>query len=380
MKRLSKIYALSLLALLSVTACVEDFNADLPSDTVGMLVVSGDIISDTTCVFAVSRTYSLNEEEVPTDISKIDAQVKVVGSDGSSWQAVAQGNGKFEAVLGTLNPEVEYHLEVAYDGETYTSTAQRPLVTEPIDSLSYKQAVEYGPVNIYLSVTGDEDAYYVWNFEEVWELRSYMTATSYFDVAARKVKPGAGYARSLGWSCSVSSSTLVGTVINNEGHALINKPVYSIQANDYRLSVLYSTNFIQRRVSKAEYEYYSEKAKISEGSGGLFGTQPSELPTNITCTNSAKKAIGYVGVNMNVSTKRLFIDNKDIKFRETLNCPVVFASDFTPPKSEEEMYNSGYWAIEGTGVSTTWTYERCVNVRALGATIFSRPSYWPIKK
>ena len=69
MKRMKHIIAtLGCLALLLFSSCVEEFNAQLPESDSNLLIVDGNIISDSTCVFTLSRSFSLNEEGIPEDL------------------------------------------------------------------------------------------------------------------------------------------------------------------------------------------------------------------------------------------------------------------------------------------------------------------------
>ncbi|MBO5015927.1 MAG: DUF4249 family protein, partial [Bacteroidaceae bacterium] len=80
MKRL-KYIVLSLCCLtVMICSCVEEFNAQLPEGDSNLLVVDGNIISDSTCVFTLTRSFSLNEEGIPEDYNQINADVCVKGS------------------------------------------------------------------------------------------------------------------------------------------------------------------------------------------------------------------------------------------------------------------------------------------------------------
>lgn len=49
--------------------------------------------------------------------------------------------------------------------------------------------------------------------------------------------------------------------------------MYSIASDNIRVSYYYSTLIKQRALSKGEFEYYENKAKLSESMGGLFTPQ-----------------------------------------------------------------------------------------------------------
>ena len=81
-KRTNIIILISLLGF-TLSNCIDEFDAEIPDGGVGLLVVEGNIISDSTVVFSLSRTFSLNEDDLPSGYNKITADVSVVGEDGS---------------------------------------------------------------------------------------------------------------------------------------------------------------------------------------------------------------------------------------------------------------------------------------------------------
>ena len=118
MKKRMNILVLAGLLLFTLSNCVDEFNAKLPDGGVGLLVIEGNIISDSTVVFALSRTFSLNEEGLPEGYNQIVADVGVVGDDGSRITGTSIGDGRYQVQIGTLNKQVRYGLEVKYEEET----------------------------------------------------------------------------------------------------------------------------------------------------------------------------------------------------------------------------------------------------------------------
>ena len=77
----------------TLSNCIDEFDAKIPDGGVGLLVVEGNIISDSTVVFSLSRTFSLNEDDLPSGYNKITADVSVVGEDGSRIAGTSIGDG-----------------------------------------------------------------------------------------------------------------------------------------------------------------------------------------------------------------------------------------------------------------------------------------------
>ena len=74
-KRTNIIILISLLGF-TLSNCIDEFDAKIPDGGVGLLVVEGNIISDSTVLFSLSRTFSLNEDDLPSGYNKVTADVR----------------------------------------------------------------------------------------------------------------------------------------------------------------------------------------------------------------------------------------------------------------------------------------------------------------
>lgn len=140
-----------------LNCCIDVFNANLSDNQLGLLVVDGNIISDSTVVFSLSRTFSLGEEEIPKDYNQITAEVAVVGDDGLRIAGTPIGDGQYQVEIGTLNMQTRYGVEIKYEGDVYTSEPAYPIETAAIDSLSFEQPEDYG--DIYVCLTAHDTKY-----------------------------------------------------------------------------------------------------------------------------------------------------------------------------------------------------------------------------
>lgn len=378
MKKRMNILVLAGLLLFTLSNCVDEFNAKLPDDGVGLLVIEGNIISDSTVVFALSRTFSLNEEDLPEGYNHIVADVSVVGDDGTRIIGTSIGDGRYQVRIGTLNKQVRYGLEVKYEGDTYNSELQYPIETPAIADVTFEQPEDYGDISIYISTQkADGTVHYIWTYEEDWEVRAVYYSTWVYDPITQVVETFEKAPYAQGWGHAESSKTFVGSTESNAENLLKHKKMYSIASSNIKVSYYYSTLMKQRALSKGEFEYYENKAKLSEGMGGLFTPQPSELPTNITCSNPDKQAIGYVGVNTNVSEYRLYISTYDIQYDNPYKCELLLLKDIVGNGTDYDAYMSGYRIAYLDIMGYQWAQKECVDVRTLGATL-NKPSFWPL--
>lgn len=384
-------YSLALLCCLSLLmhGCVEEFNAQLPDGDTDLLVVDGNIISDSTVIFSLSRSVSL-DDVLATDVyDHIDAEVNVVGSDGSIYKGKNLGLGRaddYRVTIGKLNPQVLYHLEIKWNGDTYTSTPQQPLETEEF-ALNFKQIDETSPVQVQATTnpaTDGKTSYYIWDYEEDWEIRTAYRSRFVFDPDEGRNGAIIEYSEApydQGWIHKTSNSILISSTDNFQDNRLKNKTIYHIDYTDNRISHLYSTLVTQRKITKGEYEYYQCKERYTNNMSGLFTPQPSELPTNITCDNKNKRVIGYVGVNMNVVKQRLFIPTTEVYYEQDYKCVPRNHESFEGA-DYKEIYDQGYQisyysALPGAPIIIRWVNTRCVDCRAFDANPDAKPDFWP---
>jgi hypothetical protein len=362
-----------------LAGCVEKFEANLSHLATEGLVVEGDIVSDSTVVFKLSKTLPLTatgeNEDLFANYRDVNAQLSVKGSDGTSWAGLPWGMGEYRVAIGTLQPEVEYHLEIQYDGDTYQSAPQKPLPCTPIEKLHFVQPELEGPVHVLLDTEeGEGTQYFLWYFEEDWEVRAHFQTMSLYDPELKWVMDYSYPPVAQGWCKTNSDQFLIGTTESMVADKMVGKTIRSIDYTDRRLSVLYSIRVHQRNLTLPEYEYYSVRAKQNNEMGGLFTPQPSELPTNITCSNPLRKVIGYVGCNMAVAQRQLYIPEEEVFFLDTSICDIGKA----PAGSNHEKFIAGFQVSDKTpdGV-LEWANIKCVDVRYWKADPMGRPSWWP---
>ena len=141
--------------LLTLSGCIDEYTADIPSDDSELLVVEGTICSSRLNKFILSRTQAVNSSTQPRMVS--GAKVSVHGSDGSEYVAQA-ADGYYACSLGELNPNVEYYLHIEADGEVYESEPQKPLRTEEIAEVSVVQSNPESNIEFYVTPEAPFDA------------------------------------------------------------------------------------------------------------------------------------------------------------------------------------------------------------------------------
>ena len=391
---------LCLIVGVTLSGCIDEYEADIPSEDSDLLVVEGTICSGSLNQFFLSRTRSINSSSYSAPLIVTGATVSVRGSDGSVFMAQSTADGNYACRIDNLNPDVEYSLHIETDGEVYESEPQKPLGTEKIEDVTGVQNTPESNIDILVTPAApfnpDEPHYYTWTYEETWEVHPSLTTEIYFDtdslVPAYYNDDYPNPYPKRGWKDSKSSITIIGGSSNYESQHIQSLKMYEIDLRSERISQRYSGLIHQRAISKAEYEYELARRQADSEMGGLFTPQPSALPTNIRCLTSNKRAIGFVGCSLNTSHYRFFLNAKDFTTHYMKDNDLVIYQFIG---SNPDLYNEFreeckrvalrglllcVWEdnrldYAGGMLITGWAYDYQLDVRLRGAYT-EEPYYW----
>lgn len=377
---MKRIVYLIFLSALMLGACVEEFNAQLPEGEKDILVVDGTIISDSLCTFYVSRTQG-GVMGSDSFLGEPLATLKVLGSDGTEWQGKQVRGGEFEVQVGSLLSDVAYHVEVqvlGFKGLTYTSKPMKALDTPQIvDSIGLERKNNKFEENVllYMSMRGPGNLYYRVSYLQDWEVRAEWNAMVEYDRKTGLVKPvEQSYAR--GWKSDHSERPYVFPSGKYEAGYSFPVPLYSVSLTSDHLSYRYCSTICVRSVSREEYEYEKIRNQLSNSMGGLFTSQPSQLPTNLTCSDPSVKVIGFVGVSGKVVKKRFYISTKEVDclYNEIQgrDCEALTMNDRNTDRPDL-MYDWGYRLVSDNPM--LWAPKACVDIRQPGVSL-EKPDWW----
>lgn len=378
------IFTLFYLCILAsfMTSCIEEYNAELPSSESNLLVVEGTILSDSVSTFYLSLTLPVNSTEGIHNVD--DATIQLKGTDGTSVDGTHTSAGTYQIKTPKLDANAKYNIVIKYNNDTYESDAQTPYPTLAIKNVEANQPTDESDVNILITTevpaNTSEIQYYRWTYNETWEIKPELQSSYYWDPNEQTVKQDTYHYPHRGWKYASSGDIIASSSAYYTNNQIVQYKLYGIDRSDRRLYVLYSTDVCQRSLTKAEYEYETERKKISTEMGGLFTPQPSALPTNVHCTSSSKRALGYVGCSLNIAHFRLFASPETLNIKHKYECEEISNSDETYT-TEQDMYDKGYLIsnyleIPGMGTEIDWSTKPCVDISSLGVDI-NMPSYWP---
>ena len=370
-----------------LSGCIEEYEADIPSEDSDLLVVEGSICSSKLNKFILSRTLPVNSTYTPQMVT--GAKVSVRGSDGSEYMAQASDD-YYTCWIDALAPDVEYYLHIETDGDVYESEPQQPLRTEKIADVGVEQSTPESNIDVFVTPEApfnpDKANYYSWTFEDTWEVHPDYTTVIYFDTKTSSPVFDPHQFPTCGWKNATSSEILVESSLNYEGQHIRSLKLYDIDRSNERMYYNYSGLIQQRAISKAEYEYELARHQASSEMGGLFTPLPSALPTNIRCLTSHKRVIGFFGCSLNTSEYRFFLRAVDF----SINHPVkkdarTWLNDCDELTCYRMAVEQGMYLCEWIDerdrpsgkLRTAWAYDYQLDVRLWGAKA-EKPDFWNI--
>lgn len=391
---MKKTFAYILCLLLLMTACIEEYHGDWESECEQMLVVSGSIESEQVCTFVLRKSvpindmmsddydyfdeeyWSVNESNMSGGVYNyvLGAVVTVESENGEIYEADEKTLGEYVVHVGKLNPEDKYFLRIYIpdEHEVYTSTPMKPLDSSRIVSAGWRKNGDEIQLHISTEDPG-ESMYYIWDYEDVWEMQTAFAADYEYDPVSDTILPA--IRKNRGWMTEWQHQRIVGNNKNYGNGALKRCPVYSINKDDQRFQVKYYTRIRQSAICKEEYEYNNLILQYNHQMGGLFTPMPSELPTNIY-SESGKKGVGFVGVRGATSEAEICISGKQVGCDYHMRGYQI-DTETTDELSYYDCYQMGFhvYTYDESTQEITWTYGYCIDASYWGASL-DAPDFW----
>lgn len=380
------IVAIAMATVLTLSGCIEEYEADISSEDTDLLVVEGTICSGKMNKFTLSLTQAINSFYRHQKVTR--AMVSVRGSDGSEY-ITRENNGEYTCRIDTLFPDVNYYLHIEIDGEVYESEPQKPLQSEKIADVTGVQNTRISNIDILVTPEAPLDSntvnYYSWTYDETWEVHpDYMTFI-YFDLDSMGYRRNANQFPKRGWMDATGTTIMVGASTGYDSQHIQRLKLYDINRNSERVYYRYSGLIHQRTISKAEYEYEFARRQAAYEMGGLFTPLPSALPTNIRCLTSKKQVLGFVGCSLNTSDYRFFLDVTDFSVYHPAQKVNLLWIDDTSLDDCIRLVNKNMYLCEwedNRGVDdgklrTAWAYEYQLNVKLRYKGAYTEePYFW----
>ena len=376
---------LCLIVGVTLSGCIDEYEADLPSEDSDLLVVTGSICSSKVNTFVLTRSLPVNSALMPASVN--GASVSVRGSDGSEYIAQAAGDGYYTCQVDELAPDVQYYLHIEVDGDVYESEPQKPLRTEKIADVTGVQNTPESAIDILVTPAEpfepDKTNYYSWTYDETWEVHPDYTTVIYFDIKTSTPVFDPYQFPLRGWKDAKGSTIMVGTSLSYEGQHIQRLKLYDIDRSHECMYYKYSGLVHQRAITKAEYEYELARRQASTEMGGLFTPLPSALPSNIHCLTSNKRVIGFVGCALNTSDYRFFLIPRNYSIYHPIRKDArIWLDDCSEIDCYRMVVKEGMFLCEWKDerdmegvLQTAWAYDYQLDVRLRGAYT-EEPDFW----
>jgi len=333
------IYTL-LWAILVISACRKPYQPPAITAANNFLVVEGNINGGTDSTFIkLSRTVNIDNKSVHNPES--GALVNIQSNQNVSFPLTEIKSGIYACAGIMLDQNLKYRLSIKIvNGESYLSDFVPVLNSPPIDSITFDTNGSQitGPgINLYVNSHDplNKIKYYRWDYQETWVFHANFH--SYFYSNGDTV-----LARNLNtqnitncWGSDTSSTIVLGSSAKLTSSVILKNPITSVISSSEKLGSEYSILVRQYALTVDAYAFYSNLKKNTEQLGSIFDAQPTFLTGNIHCvTNPSEPVIGYISAG-NLTTKRIFINNRQLPTWETIpfytDCKLEFDWDAKPP-------------------------------------------------
>jgi hypothetical protein len=310
------------------------------------------------------------------------ASVQVVGSDSSQYLLPEQGNGIYGNTTLSLNPALQYRLQIQIpNGESYQSDFVPLKPSPPIDSINWIYSADSG-VNIYINTHDPNNTtrYYQWSYDQTWEYDMPEISYLMYDDSNNTVVPRLP-AQEVNrcWVNSPSTSLLIDNTNKLSQDVVYQFPLVNIPIGSQQLMVLYSLQVTQYALTAAGYNFLYQIQQNTEALGTIFDAQPTQVIGNIHClSNPAEPVIGYISAGT-VQQQRIWIASYQLPvyWQYFIICP---APDYVVPNTPDSLIyyfgGGGYTPLATGGAGYISNFSTCVNCLLLGG-LNQKPAFWP---
>ena len=389
---------------LAVSSCIEEYS--IPKNiSYGQkqMVIQGHILAGEQSVFYLNYTKSFGDMTLLQE-TILNAKVNIIGKNGyeSSMAKFDIEQDRYYIDTRSLEPNTLYAVKVEAEGEIYQSDFLSLLETPEIEEINYTEQEER--ITFHVSTKNDNDAsrYYMWSFEEDWEFTASVDFASFpnkyyymqdtYPMNSSEVQT---YYRC--WNHNESSKVYLASTEHLEENSIKNQMLFSIPADDARISRVYSLLLKQLTLSKEAYTYYSHIKKLTEENSGIFQPIPYEVYGNVSCISKPEqKVLGYI-LASNISTKRIFVNAADFKKcipiytgvcaetelpatmianRKLLTFELIGGAVLFDPSGHNFDLNEDPWELEFKGNELLYS-RQCVDCRTGKGATNKRPDFWP---
>jgi len=363
--------AMLVAAGLVINSCIEPFSPPEVTRPGIYLVVDGFLnINGDTSKISLSHTQATNDDKQFEMES--GATILVDAENGESYAFQDMGDGSYKLPPTTFNSDAKYRLRIRRrDGREYESDYVVVSKTPPIDSITYRRDEGRNAMIVYVNThdPSNQTRFYRWNFEETYEYRMPYYSSLTRDYTTKQIVSRTDNIN-VCWRTLASRDIKLGSTIKLSQDIIRDLPVNIIDINTNKLYFGYSILVKQYGLTREAFEYWTDLAKTTQGTGSLFDPQPSQVTGNIHAKADSKELVfGYFSAAQE-QKQRIFI-------REALGayprCMPPDTLDFNEAFNGSAVLLYFYMGQPKSGY--LGTSESCADCRSQGGTT-TKPSFW----
>lgn len=364
--------------LIVTVECREPFDAALKTGDINRLVVDGYIDAGQRSVTFVKLSRTTHAEDVTRFEPETGATLTIEGSEEGTHLLLETSPGHYQSDSLSLPVTQNYRLKIISGSTTYYSEFGKPIITPPIDSITWTQDNAGVQIFVATHATTGEQTYFKWSHEEVWERSVPYYSLCKFEndrfVArsnqeTREMKTCWVYANGTDLNIESSEKYTAGVIPPT--------PVKSIDKFDERLYIRYSILVRQHALSEENFRFY-QLLNRNDGMGTFSDPLPVELPTNVHAEGSSGQAVGWVGV---YTTQQQRIEIHESELDEDWIVP-PFCEENQVSASSFELISLSHtptrpiFELPSTVAEKAWAVQtECVDCRPNGGTN-RKPDFW----
>jgi hypothetical protein len=358
---------------MAINSCIEPFSPPEVSNPGTYLVVDGFLnVNGDTSNIRLSHTQGVNDgKQVVTEDG---ASITVEAENGETYTFSPAGKGLYRLPPTSFDQEIKYKLRIRrMDGSEYESAFVTVSKTPPIDSVGYR--VDQGRNAVIVQVNAHDATnatrFYRWSFEETYEYRMPYYSGLVRDIPNKAITPRSDNIN-VCWRTLESKDIKLGSTIKLSQDVIKDLPINIIDIGTNKLYFGYSILVKQYGLTREAFEYWTDLAKTTQGTGSLFDPQPSQVTGNIRNKADAKELVfGYFSAAQE-QKKRIFI-------KETLGayprCTAPDTLDFKDALGGSSVLLSFHQGEPPAKSGYLATSESCADCRSQGGTT-TKPSFW----
>ena len=378
-----------IILIMGCGSCIEPFEPEL-RESQEVMVING-VITDQPGPHTVEISLSTSYRD-PIYKPVPGCAVRVVDERGESQDYLEKEPGIYEAYLPAsfLAVGKSYSIAVvAPDGNEYRSDFDTLLAFPPVDSVYFevKSQETYDPgetlygLQFYsdLETRSGSAANFRWALEETWEYDSPYTPTYIWFGGERPIDT---IFEDTVTTCYMSvpvKSVFTATTHSLSGREIKRNPLNYVSNETPRLKIRYSLLVEQQSLTNDAFEYWDRLKSMTQGTGGLYETQPPSSAGNLYNTDDpSERVLGYFYATQ-PRYKRIFVDERFDFRTHGYTCEV---DTFQSPEEAYDKYLSLpvyliSLSIEPVGPFPPFLsgYNACFDCKRWGGTNV-KPEYW----